>query len=86
MAEIKIYKVSGFYRKDKRKIPLTMEIRATKESEVLEKVYAEIGSRHGAKRNEILIPKDGGIQVIEDPDQVRNPEFKDIDAEDFYIP
>lgn len=86
MTEIKIYKVSGFYRKNKRKIPLTMEVRATKESEVVEKVFAEIGSRHGAKRSEIFIPKDGGIQVIEDMSEVRNPEFRDIDAEDFFIP
>ncbi len=85
MADVNIYKVSGYYRKNKRKIPLTMEVRGTKISEVLEKVYAEIGSRHRVKRNEIYIPKDGGIKIIE-PSEARNPEFKDVDAEDFYIP
>lgn len=86
MAEVNIYKVRGFYKKNKQKIPLTMEIRATKISEVLEKVYAEVGSRHGANRNEIFIPKDGGIEIISNLEEVRRPEFQDLDADDFSIP
>ncbi len=83
MTEAKIYRVQGHYRKNKRNIPLTMDIRATKEREVLEKVFAEVGSRHGVKRKDIMIPKKGGLTVIKDPSESRMKEFEDLDSEDF---
>ena len=84
--DYKLYRVNAHYRKPhlKRNIPFIMEIRAKKISEVIERVYSEIGSRHRVKRTEVLIPKDGGIVEIDIKD-ARSSLFKDVDSEDFVI-
>jgi large subunit ribosomal protein LX len=57
MSENKIYKITGEIMKKHFFEPMTFskEIAATKESHALEKVYAEMGSRHRAKRFQIKI-------------------------------
>ncbi|MDH5403562.1 MAG: 50S ribosomal protein L18Ae [Candidatus Heimdallarchaeota archaeon] len=81
---VKIYQVSGFYLKGKTKIPLFMECRGVKETDVLEKVYSEIGSRHKVKRENILISKKDGIKEIS-IDNAKTLQFIDIDSDDFKL-
>ncbi len=53
----KVFRVRGEVRKKKFFEPLVFDKRvvALKESHALERVYAEMGSRHRAKRSEIII-------------------------------
>ncbi len=85
-SEYKIYLVKGYFYKPqlKEKFPMKMEVRAKNEAQVLERVYAEIGSRHKVKRNEIFIPKDGGIVEIS-PEESTFPIFSQVQEEDFVI-
>lgn len=84
--EFKIYRVNGYFVKPqlKKKINITMDVRANKISDVLEKVYSEVGSRHRVKRSEIFIAKKGGIVEI-DATEARDPIYSDVEAEDFEI-
>ena len=54
---VKIYRIQGEIMKKHFFEPLTFNtlISAAKEDHALERVYAELGSRHRAKRNEIKI-------------------------------
>jgi large subunit ribosomal protein LX len=54
---VKAYRVQGEIMKKRFFEPLTFNIvvAATKEEHALERIYAELGSRHRAKRNEITI-------------------------------
>lgn len=81
---IKLYQVKGYFIKGKDKIPLTFECRALKETDALEKAYSEIGSRHRVKRDRIFIDKKTGIKTIP-MEEGREPEFVDIESEDFVI-
>jgi len=86
MSELKIFRISGFYKKGRKKIPISMDVRTLKEDEALEKMYSVVGSRHLVSRKNIFIPKEGGITIIDDVAQARTPEFADIDEEGFIIP
>ena len=57
MSEAKIFRVSGRIDKPRLYEPITFnkEIAAVKEAHALEKIYAEMGSRHRAKRFQIKI-------------------------------
>ena len=57
MSETKIFRVSGRIDKPGLYEPITFskEIAAAKEAHALEKIYAEMGSRHRAKRFQIKI-------------------------------
>lgn len=57
MSEVKIFKVTGEVMKQKFFVPMSFsqEIRAAKKENAVERVYAEMGSRHRAKRNQITI-------------------------------
>lgn len=57
MSETKIFKITGEIMKKHFFEPMTFskEIVATKESHALERIYAEMGSRHRAKRFQIKI-------------------------------
>jgi large subunit ribosomal protein LX len=57
MSEVKVFKVVGQVMKQKFFVPMSFskEIRAVKKEHAVERVYAEIGSRHRAKRNQITI-------------------------------
>ena len=54
---VKVYRIQGEIMKKHFFEPLTFNtlISAAKEDHALERVYAELGSRHRAKRNEIKI-------------------------------
>jgi large subunit ribosomal protein LX len=57
MSKTKIFRVSGRIDKPTLYEPITFnkEIAAAKEAHALEKIYAEMGSRHRAKRFQIKI-------------------------------
>ena len=51
------FRVTGEVKKPRSSIPFSIEIRATKEQDALERLYADLGSRHKARRLEIRIKK-----------------------------
>ncbi len=57
MSNVKVFKVTGEVMKQKFFVPMafSQEIRAAKKENAIERVYAEMGSRHRAKRNQITI-------------------------------
>jgi large subunit ribosomal protein LX len=55
MSEVKIFRVSGQIAKPNWKTNFQKEIRALKAEEAKEVIYAELGSRHRAKRFQIKI-------------------------------
>ena len=59
MKDVKNFKITG--RIDKKHffepLKFSKDIRAAKESHAIEKIYAEMGSRHRAKRHQITILK-----------------------------
>ena len=59
MSEVKSYRITGRIEKPNLFEPIRFkkEIFATKQSHALERIYAEMGSRHRAKRHQIQIIK-----------------------------
>ena len=59
MSEVKIFRVTGEIRKPLQFEPMKFrkEIKAAKREHAEERIYAEMGSRHRAKRNQIVILK-----------------------------
>ncbi len=74
MSKVKIFRVIGEIRKPNLKTLFKKEVIATKSEHALEKVYAELGSRHRVKRFHIKI-----IRVEEvPPDKIENPLLKKL--------
>ena len=57
MTEVKTFKITGEVKKPRTTIPFAVEIRATKDREAIETLYADLGSRHKARRLEIKLKK-----------------------------
>lgn len=55
MSELKKFRISGEIRKGKTSIPFSVEFNAIKEQHALERLYADMGSRHRARRFEIKV-------------------------------
>lgn len=57
MSKVKIFRVTGEVRKPMQWEPMrfSKEIAAAKKEHAVEKIFAEMGSRHRAKRNQIEI-------------------------------
>jgi large subunit ribosomal protein LX len=71
---LKVFKVTGEIHKPNLKTSFNQEIMAAKPEHAVEKVYAELGSRHHVKRCHIKI-----INVEEvPPDQITNPILKKL--------
>jgi large subunit ribosomal protein LX len=71
---MKTFKVTGEIEKPRLSTPFARELLAEKSEHAVEKVYAEIGSRHRVKRCHIKI-----ISVEEiSADQIENPILKKI--------
>ncbi|MDR0372191.1 MAG: 50S ribosomal protein L18a [Nitrososphaerota archaeon] len=66
---MKVFKVTGEINKPRLSTPFVRELLADKSEHAVEKVYAEIGSRHRVKRVHIKIAsaKEISAQEIEDP-------------------
>jgi large subunit ribosomal protein LX len=71
---MKAYKVTGEINKPRLSTPFVRELLADKSEHAVERVYAEIGSRHRVKRHHIKITSSQEITV----DQVQNPILKKI--------
>ncbi len=71
---MKAYKVTGEINKPRLSTPFVRELLADKSEHAVERVYAEIGSRHRVKRHHIKITGSQEITV----DQVQNPILKKI--------
>lgn len=69
MSEVKKFRIIGEIKKGKSRIPFSVEFSALKQEHALQRVYAEMGSRHGARKFEITITK---IQETrEEPEQTK---------------
>jgi|TARA_B110000914_G_C15475220_1_gene452755 large subunit ribosomal protein LX len=62
---MKVYRVVGSFPQGKANQEFSMDLVATDEDEVKEKIMSNFGSRHGAKRRKIIIET---IETI-DPSQ-----------------
>jgi large subunit ribosomal protein LX len=71
---MKAFKVTGQIKKPRLSTPFVRELVADKSEHAVEKVYAEIGSRHRVKRFQIKIISSEEISV----DQIENPILKKI--------
>jgi large subunit ribosomal protein LX len=71
---MKAYKVTGEINKPRLSTPFVRELLADKSEHAVEKVYAEIGSRHRVKRHHIKIVSSQEITA----EQVQNPILKKI--------
>jgi large subunit ribosomal protein LX len=74
---MKAFKVTGEISKPKLRTPFVKEVLADKSEHAVEKVYAEIGSKHRVKRCHIKI---SDVQEIS-ADQIENPVLKKIVTE-----
>lgn len=55
MSEVRMFKIAGEIKKGKTRIPFAVEISALKQEHALQRLYADMGSRHRARRFEITI-------------------------------
>lgn len=69
---MKVFRVTGEIRKPNLKTSFAKEIIAVKSEHAVEKVYAELGSRHRVKRVHIKITSVDEIP----PEQIKNPLIK----------
>ncbi|MEM2937143.1 MAG: 50S ribosomal protein L18Ae [Candidatus Bathyarchaeia archaeon] len=69
MNELKVFRVTGEIRKPNLKTNFRKEVVAVKPQHAVEKVYAELGSRHRVKRFHIKISRveEVPLQEIENP-------------------
>lgn len=65
MIEVKTFRITGEVKKPRTTIPFALEIRGTKEQDAIERVYAEVGSRHKARRLEIRLKKVEEVKPVE---------------------
>ncbi len=74
MTKMKVFRVTGEINKPKLKTPFAKEVIVEKPEHAVEKVYAEIGSKHRVKRFQIKI-----VNVEEVPvEEIENPILKKI--------
>ena len=73
---MKVFRVTGEIRKPNLKTPFKKEVLAAKPEHAMEKVYAEIGSKHRVKRYYMKIVK---VEEVS-PEEIENPILKKIVA------
>ncbi len=73
---MKVFRVTGEIRKPKLVTPFAKEVLAEKPEHAVERVYAEIGSKHRVKR---FFMKISAVEEIP-PEQIENPILKKIVA------
>ncbi|TMI32198.1 50S ribosomal protein L18a [Candidatus Bathyarchaeota archaeon] len=57
MSQVKRFRISGEIRKRGENLPFLKEFNAVKSDDAVENLYADIGSRHKARRFEIRVQK-----------------------------
>ena len=78
MSEVKVFRVRGEIRKPNLQTKFRKEVAAVKPEHAVEKVYAELGSKHRVKRFQIRITK-----VEEVPfEKIENPVLKKLFGEE----
>ncbi len=70
----KAYKVTGEINKPRLNTPFVRELLADKSDHAVEKVYAEIGSRHRVRRHHIKITEVKEVTA----EEIENPVLKKI--------
>lgn len=73
---MKVFRVTGEIRKPKLATPFAKEVLAEKPEHAIERVYAEIGSKHRVKR---FFMKISAVEEVS-PEQIENPILKKIVA------
>ena len=68
MSQVKTFRVTGYIKKSGRRISFTRDLKALKESDALEKIYSEIGSRHKARRFDIKVTE---VKETKEPKEPR---------------
>ena len=71
---MKVFRVTGEINKPKLKTPFAKEVIVDKPEHAVEKVYAEIGSKHRVKRFQIKIVKVEEVST----EEIENPILKKI--------
>jgi len=71
---LKVFRVTGEINKPKLKTTFAKEVVVAKPEHAVEKVYAEIGSKHRVKRHHIKILKVEEVSL----DEIENPILKKI--------
>ena len=74
MNKLKVFRVTGEIRKPKLNTPFKKEVVAEKAEHAVEKIYAEIGSRHRVKRCFMKIFKVEEVSA----EEIENPILKKI--------
>jgi len=74
MSEVKVFRVIGEIRKPNLKTPFRKEVVAVKPEHAVEKIYAELGSKHRVKRFHIKIVK---VEEVP-PQEIENPLLKKL--------
>jgi large subunit ribosomal protein LX len=72
MSEMKVFRVTGEISKPNLMTSFAKEVVAAKPEHAVEKVYAEIGSKHRVKRFHIKI---SGVEEVS-PEEIENPILK----------
>jgi ribosomal protein L20A (L18A) len=55
LSEVRLFKIAGEIKKGKTRIPFAVQINALKQEHALQRLYADMGSRHRARKFEITI-------------------------------
>jgi large subunit ribosomal protein LX len=76
MNKLKVFRVTGEIRKPNLATPFKKEVLAAKPEHAVEKVYAEIGSKHRVKRHHLKILK---VEEVS-PEEIENPILKKMVA------
>jgi large subunit ribosomal protein LX len=74
MSKVKVFRVTGEINKPNLKTQFAKEVVVDKPEHAVEKVYAEIGSKHRVKRVHIKIFK---VEEVP-PEEIENPILKKI--------
>ena len=78
MIRLKVFRVTGKISKPNLQTSFSKEVIAAKPEHAIEKVYAEIGSKHRVKRFHIKI---SNVEEVS-PDEIENPILKKIASGD----
>lgn len=74
MGTLKVFRIKGEIRKPNLETLFAKEVVAVKPEHAIEKVYAELGSKHRAKRFQIKILS---VEEIK-PEEIENPILKKL--------
>ena len=78
MIRLKVFRVTGEISKPNLQTSFSKEVIAAKPEHAIEKVYAEIGSKHRVKRFHIKI---SNVEEVS-PEEIENPILKKIASGD----